>query len=310
MNDISHKASNQNGDLEMATLTATTNPTRTTFVQKYPLTAFFLLVFGLTWSFMIVDALGSHDILSFRLPIPLLILMGYMPTLAAVIVTGLTKGKAGIRALFGKLLIVHVGIKWYVFAIFGYGVMSAAAIMLANLFGGSSPSPLFSEEMSHSSGPIAMIINAVMLYVVLGLINGEELAWRGFALPRLQAKYNALTSSIILGVMWGLFHLPLFFTGTGSSQAGASFLPFLISIVILSILFTWMYNNTQGSVLMAYLLHAATNTWTRVFTIDHSINPYVSEALTLITALIVVIVLITTGAENLSRKNMRIQEQE
>jgi hypothetical protein len=61
---------------------------------------------------------------------------------------------------------------------------------------------------------------------------------------------------------------------------------------------------------MAYLLHAATNTWTRVFAIDHSVSPHVSQALTAITTLIVVIVLITTGAENLSRKNTRIQEEE
>ena len=294
----------------MTTLTATSNQAKASFVQKYPLVTFFVLVFALTWSFMVVDALGSQNILPFRLPIPLLIVMGYMPTLAAVIVTGLTKGKVGMRALFGKLLIARVGIKWYAFAIFGYGVMSIAAILLSNLLGGSPASPVLSEEMSHSSAPLAMIINIAMLYIVLGLINGEELAWRGFALPRLQAKYNALTSSIILGVMWGLFHLPLFFTVTGSSQADMSFLPFLVSIIILSVLFTWMYNNTRGSVLMAYLLHAATNTWTRVFAIDHSVSPHVSQALTAITTLIVVIVLITTGAENLSRKNTRIQEEE
>ena len=294
----------------MTTLTATSGPTRTSLVQKYPLTTFFLLAFGLTWIFMITDALGSHNIIPFRLPIPLLIVMGYMPTLAAVIVTGLTKGRAGVRALFGKLLIARVGIKWYAFALFGYGAMSVAAIGLANLFGGSPASPVLSDEMSHASGCVAMIINVILLYIILGLINGEELAWRGFALPRLQGKYNALTSSIILGVIWGLFHLPLFFTVTGSSQADMSFVPFLVSTSILSVLFTWLFNNTRGSVLMAYLLHAATNTWTRVFAIDHSVNPHVSQALTGITALIVVIVIVTTGAENLSRKNVRIQEEQ
>jgi membrane protease YdiL (CAAX protease family) len=108
--------------------------------------------------------------------------------------------------------------------------MSVSAIVLANLFGGSTPSPILSEEASHFPGPIAMVLNVAMLYIVLGLINGEELAWRGFALPRLHAKYNALTSSVILGAIWGLFHLPLFFTTTGSAQAGASFLPFVFCI--------------------------------------------------------------------------------
>lgn len=294
----------------MTTLAGTANQSKTSFIQKYPLAAFFLLVFVLTWSFMIVDALGSHEILPFRLPIPLLIVMGYMPTLAAVIVTGLTKGKAGLRALFGKLLIVRVGIKWYAFTIFGFGAMSLLAILLSSALPASTASPILSEEMSHLPGPLAMVLNIVMLYLVLGLINGEELAWRGFALPRLQAKYNALTSSLILGAIWGLFHLPLFFTATGSSQAGASFLPFVFSTMVLSILFTWVFNNTRGSVLLAYLFHAATNTWTRVFAIDHSVNPHVSQALTGITILIAIIIIVTAGAENLSRETVRIQEDE
>jgi membrane protease YdiL (CAAX protease family) len=259
---------------------------------------------------MIVDALGSHGLLPFRLPIPLLIVMGYMPTLAAVIVTGLTKGRAGIRTLFSKLLIARVGIKWYGFAIFGFGAMSIAAIMLSNIWGGLPASPILSEEMSHFSSPIAMVLNITMLYIVLGLINGEELAWRGFALPRLQAKYNALTSSVILGAIWGLFHLPLFFTATGSSQADMSFFPFVYGTIILSILFTWVFNNTKGSVLLAYLFHAATNTWTRVFAIDHSVIPHVSQALTGITTLLAIIIIVTMGAENLSRKKVRIQEEE
>src|SRR5690242_4717311 len=142
----------------MTTLTATSNQAKASFVQKYPLVTFFVLVFALTWSFMVVDALGSQDILPFRLPIPLLIVMGYMPTLAAVIVTGLTKGKVGMRALFGKLLIARVGIKWYAFVIFGFGAMSVAAIALANLLGGSNQSPILSEEASHFPGPIAMVL--------------------------------------------------------------------------------------------------------------------------------------------------------
>jgi membrane protease YdiL (CAAX protease family) len=297
------------GELGMITLAEASKPIKTNFVQKYPLATFFLLVFGLTWSFMIVDALGSHEVFSFRLPIPLLIVMGYMPTLAAVIVTGLTKGKAGIRALFGKLLIARVSIRWYAFAIFGFGAMSVIAILVSNLLAGSTPSPILSEEISHFPGPLAAVLNVVMLYLVLGLINGEELAWRGFALPRLQAKYNALTSSLILGAVWGLFHLPLFFTLTGSSQADMSFFPFVFSTMILSVLFTWVFNNTRGSILLAYLFHAGTNTWTRVFAIDHSMNPYVSQALTGITVLIASIIIVTAGPENLSRKTARIQEE-
>ena len=290
-----------------ASVLVSDKPKPSSLVSKYPLSIFFLLVFGLTWPFMIVDGLGSHEILPFRLPLPLMLLMGYMPTLAAVIVTGMTKGKAGILELFKKLLIAKVGLRWIVFAIFGYALVCAGAIGLANLSGESSVS-LLSESFPQFSSPVEMVISIVVMFIVLSLVNGEELAWRGFALPRLQSKYNALISSLILGVFWALFHLPLFFTLTGSSQADANFLWFLLSTVCLSIIFTWMFNHTRGSVLLAYILHGATNTWTRVFAIDHNPNPLVGGAMTGLTVLIAVILLVTLGAENLSRRGTRIQE--
>jgi membrane protease YdiL (CAAX protease family) len=152
-----------------------------------------------------------------------------------------------------------------------------------------------------------MILTIVAMYLVVGLVNGEELAWRGFALPHLQAKYNALTSSIVLGVIWTLFHLPLFFTATGSSQAEMSFVSFLISTISMTVLYTWMYNNTRGSVLMAYLFHAAANTWTQVFSIDHT-NHLVNWILTGLLVLAAAIVVLATGKENLSKTRIRIQE--
>jgi len=291
----------------VSTITNNSVQVKESFVQKYPLTAFFLLAFGLTWIFMITDALGSHNILPFRLPIPLMIVMGYMPTLAAVIVAGKTKGKEGVRALFGKLLIARVGMRWYLFAIFGLAVMYIASIMIYNTLGASPALPLLSSKTPPFSSPLELVPQIILLFVIVGIVNGEELAWRGFALPSLQAKYNALTSSLILGVIWTMFHLPLFFTVTGSSQADWSFASFLISTVAMTVLYTWLYNNTRGSVLLAYLLHAAANTWSQVFAIDHA-NQLVNWILTGVIVLVAVIVLAQAGAQNLSRANERIQE--
>lgn len=293
----------------MATSVLTSRqPQSNSLVKKYPLTTFFLLVFGLTWPFMIVDALGSQEILPFRLPLPLLIVMGYMPTLAAVIVAGLTKGKEGIKHLFRKLLIARVGFRWYLFAIFGMAVTSYLSIVLANLTGLLPPLPILSEKMPPFASPVEFLLNILILFLVAGIVNGEELAWRGFALPRLQSKYNALTSSLIVGVFWTLFHLPLFFTLTGSSQANMPFVGFALSTLSLSIFFTWMYNNTRGSVLLAYILHASANTWTRIFSIDsgNEVQFWIGTSLMLILALFVVKM---AGAENLSRNHVRIQEE-
>ena len=280
-------------------------PKPSSLVNKYPLTVFFMLVFGLTWPFMIVDALGSHEILPFRVPDLLLLFMSYMPTLAAVIVTGLKEGKAGIRALFKKLLIARVGLQWYIFTIFGYATICAGAIGLANVVGESS-TPFLPENLPQFSNLVEVALFITFIFTITTLVNGEELAWRGFALPRLQAKYNALTSSLILGLIWASFHLPLFFTLT-SSQADTSFVGFLISTISLTVIFTWVYNHTRGSVLLAYLLHGAANTWTRIFAIGHNANPLVSGAMAGLTLLVAVILVATFGAENLSRKQTRVQ---
>jgi membrane protease YdiL (CAAX protease family) len=157
-----------------------------------------------------------------------------------------------------------------------------------------------------AAGPIALVFNAAIGFLVRGIINGEELAWRGAALPRLQAKYNALTSSLILSIPWILFHLPLFFT-KGSTQENMSFIAYAVQLAAVSILFTWLYNNTRGSVLLAYLMHAAMNTWTEFFAIDAA-NQIQAWTMNAVLVLLAVIVVIASGAEHLSRTNARIQE--
>jgi len=263
---------------------------------------FFALVLVLTWPFMIWDALASHGILPFRLPLPVMLMQSYMPTLAAVIVLGLTTGKAGIRTLFRKLLIARVGFRWYAFAIFGLAAISVATILVTNRFGPTDALPIVSREAS--ANPVALLLNAAILFIITGILNGEELAWRGFALPRLQTKYNALTSSLILSLPWSLFHMPLFFD---QEMNMPSFLSFAIRIAAMTILFTWMFNHTRGSVLLAYMLHAAGNTWTRIFSIDPSYH-FQDWMMTVIFVILAVIVVAVSGAENLSRTNVRIQE--
>jgi membrane protease YdiL (CAAX protease family) len=275
------------------------------FVVKYEIPVLFALVLAFTWPFLIVDVLGSHGILPFRVPVALWLVMGYMPTLAAVVVTNVTQGREGVRALLKKLLITRVGLRWYLFAIFGLAGVAIAAIVLSNLFGNSADVPIIPAEMM-AAGPIALIVNAVLGFLLRGILNGEELAWRGAALPRLQAKYNALTSSLILSIPWILFHLPLFFT-RGATQADMSFIGYAVQLAAVSILFTWLYNNTRGSVFLAYLMHAAFNTWTSFFSIDAA-NHFQSWMLNAVFLVLAVMVVIAAGAEHLSRTNSRIQE--
>jgi membrane protease YdiL (CAAX protease family) len=139
---------------------------------------------------------------------------------------------------------------------------------------------------------------------VRGLLNGEELAWRGFALPRLQARYNALGASLILSLPFSLFHLPLFFDPAMNMGPFASF---VLRAAALAILFTWLYNHTRGSVLLAYIMHAAFNTWTNVFSIVPG-NHFQDWMMTVVMVILAAIVVVVYGPQNLSRTHSRVTE--
>jgi len=277
-------------------------------VEKHQVLVLILLVYGLTWPFMILEALASRDLLPFDPPVAFTILQAFMPGLAAVIVAGLVRGGPGIRALLGKYLIARVRFKWYAFAVFGMAGISIIAILLTNLVGKSPAIPLLSTDMPPTSGTVGVLVNILVLFVFSILFNTEELAWRGFALPRLQTKHNALISSLVLSIPWLFFHLPLFFK-VGSSQAESSFISYAVGLVGLSVLFTWLSNNTRGSVLLACILHASMNTWTQVFSINSEANnQLLGWMLTVILVIVAVIVVTVAGAKDLSRTSPRLQE--
>jgi membrane protease YdiL (CAAX protease family) len=225
----------------------------------HPLLAYFALAFALAWAIMVPLTLASRGIIAFPESIPLLLFMSYGPTLAALIVTGVIAGWAGIRALLSRLLIWRVGVQWYLVAIFLNAGIILAAYGLFILTGGTAqPLPVL--------GP-AFAVNTLLTFVVVGLVNGEEIGWRGFALPRLQSRWSALVSSLILGSIAAVFHLPIFFNQGDSSaggQAGMPFGGFWISSVAAAILLTWLYNNTRGSILLAIVFHASMNAWSSV----------------------------------------------
>jgi uncharacterized protein len=241
---------------------------------------------------MIVDALGSHGLLPFRLPMLLWIPGGYGPTFAALIVTGVLTGKTGIRTLLKRLLIWRVGWPWYAVALFSSVVLSTITVLLYALLSGTPPVlPAFSGQI---------LLTAPVLFLIGGLVNGEEIGWRGFALPRLLAKHSALTASVILGVLWALFHLPLLFI-QGDSFASMSPLSFLFRFIGGAIMFTWVFNNTRGSLLLAYLMHAASNFWPRVLPVVVFAGSFawLPDGITM---LAVVLVVVIYGPAHLSRK--------
>jgi membrane protease YdiL (CAAX protease family) len=133
----------------------------------------------------------------------------------------------------------------------------------------------------------------------------EEFGWRGYVLPRFQARWNALTSSIILGVIWACWHISFFFV-PGAGLYGRNFLEWAPWIILSSVIYTWLFNNTKGSVLVAALFHATANY--TMFIFPTQATTWINNLLLLLAVILIVIVF---GAENLvKRKSAEAIRQE
>lgn len=218
-------------------------------VRQHPVVGFFVLAFGISWAFWIPIALSSQGILSFQMPFFLFVLAGYGPSLAGIIIAGLEKGRSGVGELLGRLLLWRVGIQWYAFVMFSTALVAVSVLLVYTLFG-SKPAHI------NFLAQLGSLVSILPILILLGGPMPEELGWRGFALPKLLSKYNALTSSMIVGVMWGLWHLPAFWI-RGAGQHGQPILWFMVGAPAVSILYTWVYVHTKGSLLIAVLYHTA-----------------------------------------------------
>lgn len=228
------------------------------------LVLYFTLAFVLSWAILVPEALGSAGLVDIRLPSTALALAGFGPALlAAVITSWLEAGPGGLRSLLRRLLILRLSWRWYLIAILGPGLILLAGRGLEQALGGAVPpvdQPPLQAQMglSHVS-PIVFLFGLLANNLIITL--GEELGWRGFALPRMQFFCAPLISGIVLGLLWGLWHLPLVWTP--ASRSAVAELPlwaFSIDITATSVLYVWIFNHTRGSVAVATLVHAANNT--------------------------------------------------
>jgi membrane protease YdiL (CAAX protease family) len=230
-------------------------------VRSSPLLLFFVLAFAFTWAYWVPRALASRGWLDVNVPDALAVVAGYGPALAAVIVTALTSGRTGLRELGRRLVLWRVGVQWWGAALGLHAAMTLAALGLHLFSGGATPSAgqppalLFGEPGT----PLWQQILFLTVIFTLGFDGlGEEVGWRGFALPRLLARYRALTASLIFGALWWLWHLPIALT-LGTALSDEPFYSNLSWNLAASILFTWIFNHTHGSVLLAIIFHAANN---------------------------------------------------
>ena len=205
---------------------------------------------------------------------------------------------------------------WYGVALLGPLVITLAAMVLEVVFLGGQPPSLGTLIRELPSSLLTLVVTAV--YMLIFVTLGEEVGWRGYALPALQARYGALLASLILGVLWALWHLPVFFN-PDTSYSNLPFLLFLVFLVPVAILITWLFNSTGGSVLMAMFFHAVLNTADELWKVlpEYSVEPPTAvEAAAanahyyLIVGIVVgvaaVVVVLVYGPRNLSRRPRQV----
>jgi uncharacterized protein len=262
-------------------------------VRRYPLAAFFVLAYALAWWIWILYAFG----ITFLGPI-----FALGPLLAAIIVTALTRGAAGLKALLSRMVRWRVGLGWYAAALLLPVAIYLFAVSLNILLGARA-----STAEQFGSWYLIFPLFAYSLLFPLSGAFGEELGWRGYALPRVQARLWALSAAVIIGVIQTAWHLPLFMSDRSTPPV-----PLIVGFMGLGILATWVFNNTRGSVLMTMLLHASNNTnvgfFGEMFTgADLVRMGWLLAAGWCVAALVVVVV---AGPKHLSRKHHRQETSE
>ncbi len=213
---------------------------------RRPVVICLVLVYGLTWVVWVPRAAG--------VPVGIVgQLWTWMPAVAAVVTAALTGGRAAVRDLGTRLARWRVGWQWWLAVLAGPAVFSVVVAALYGAVGGSTAAAL-PAVLTGSMAQLPVLLTLLVLTDGLG----EEPAWRGFLLPRLLDLHGALGVSLVLGVLWALWHLPLQWTpGYGPYQQPWWLL--LLDVTAKSVVFTWVFLRTRGSLLVAVVLHGTTN---------------------------------------------------
>lgn len=232
---------------------------------------FLIIAFGWSWiswyisgTLELPSGIGTphFDIWAAGPVVLCLLLMPFGPTIAAFLVTGFTQGKPGVKTLWKRFWNFRIGWRWWLAIFLVPVILQGIPYILLRAIVNFHPSTYYFRNPWE-----------IIPMLIFSIINGglsEEFGWRGYALPRFQAKWNALVSSLVLGVIWVLWHLPLWFIGLNIRET--PILPWAIAHLLLSVFYTWIFNNTRGNILGAVLFHALSDKVPDIFQATY--HPY------------------------------------
>ena len=264
--------------------------------HRRSLLTFVVLTFLISWiAWGMLAILGTEP--GINLGGVLWLLGGLGPPIAAVVLVQREDGPL-LRELFARLLQWRVGWRWYAVALLFPGAVVSMTLFLDSQVRGLT-TPIPDPEF---------VLVFIGLLIASSIIGGglEEIGWRGFMLPRVQASFGALTASIVVGVIWMLWHAPLFVV-PGAVQTDFPVLPFVMQGIALAVVFTWVYNSTRGSVLLVVILHGAFNAWlSTVWLLREDMDPITIWVMAVLVCLVAIGVVVVYGTEHLSRMDRQV----
>ncbi len=213
---------------------------------------FFALTFAIAWAFFLlagaISKSASADPFLYNLRQVFYLPGVFAPAIVAIALTYKDEGSGGVRALLNRVFQWEVGARWFVLAVGYFAAVKLTVGLLHRAFVGTWP----------RFGDTPWYIMAAAILFSTPFQSGEEIGWRGYALPRLAHRLGFAGASIVLGLIWALWHLPLFFI-PGTDTFGQPFFVYTLQVVALSVAITFLYVRTNGSLLLPMILHAAVN---------------------------------------------------
>jgi membrane protease YdiL (CAAX protease family) len=215
------------------------------------LALYYLLACLIAWGIWIPADLSGRSS-------PLLFLLaGFGPSLSGVLFLFLERGRNGVHDLWVRLIDWKMEVRWYGIAILGPALVLSIAIIIVWTFQNTLPRIVDPAHIVRAPGQWGLGF-LVFTYIFFTSALGEETGWRGYALPRLINDFGKVRAGIIVGIAWGLWHLPLFWL-PGNFHQQLPLTWFLLQSLVSSLLYTWLYSHTNGSLLLAMLFHAGGN---------------------------------------------------
>ena len=269
--------------------------TLSTWSRNKTLIVYLILAYAISWAIEIPLALQAQGVVGWKFPTSMHYFASFGPLLAAVITTLLSSGRSGLRELVSRMFKYRVK---FILWLYAFSPL-IAYLILAAFLSSSQPEWIRLSPLGRVDFLPPLGLGALVLWTVtFGF--GEETGWRGFALPRLQARYNALVASIILWAFWAFWHLPAFFYLYDPRIVFG----FLFGVLAGTITLTWLYNSAAGSILIAAVWHGVFNYTTGCSECKTGMVSAIISTLVMVWAVLVVLIF---KPANLSRVEKQVE---